>query len=131
MHDARKQLLMEIVERDGQCTIRVGGTSMGKTIRHRAVIDVHRTAFDEIHAGDIVAYFMGNRLMVHRIIEKLENELVIRGDSEPSRPHRVAPEAVLGRVTAIRNPDLFERLKGKIAGYAERFRHSKFVACNA
>jgi len=101
------ELLAESLARAGNAVIAVDGTSMHPTLQMGWRVYLEPTRGHELRVGD-VAVFRGERyLTVHRLVWKERTPageiLVFRGDYNRLR-ERIAPTAVLARVTAVEVP---------------------------
>jgi signal peptidase I len=102
-------LSSEILGRGHGLCCRTIGSSMFPLIRSRSLIQVEPMKPDRLCPGDVVLYQSGEGLVAHRLISKEQQQgrtwLITRGDSYPwSAKERLAPEQVLGRVTAVEWP---------------------------
>jgi hypothetical protein len=110
MNPVEKKLLTEQVRAQGRCRVRVGGFCMRPVILDRALVQVQAQPLANLKAGDIVAYFIGSKLLVHRLIACEGCMLTLRGDSDGSVVHQIPFSDILGIVAEIENPTLLYRL---------------------
>jgi hypothetical protein len=113
MRQVEKDLLLEQVRITGQCSVRVGGFCMMPVIRNGAMVSIRHQPMSRLSIGDIAAYFIGEKLLVHRLIEIHGETLVFRGDSASSEIHEVPYQSILGIVMEIRNQSLIQRILRK------------------
>jgi hypothetical protein len=109
MKDTRRELegelFLEVLKSAGQARLAVTGTSMLPSIWPGDILEVHRQSVAEIVPGDVVLRERNGAFLAHRVVEKVDwperTLLITRGDAlrAPDRP--IAPEELLGRVTAI------------------------------
>ena len=106
--DAREFLSLshEILSKGHGVRFQALGSSMFPSIRSGNVIQLARVEIAGLQPGDVIAFHRSETLVVHRLVRKDlvagRTTLVTRGDSWPRKDlEPVAPEAVLGRVTAI------------------------------
>ena len=87
---------------------------MSPVIRDNAEVTLEPVADPAaLRPGEIVAYFIGTQLLVHRLLGNNGTLLRLNGDNIDALPHEIAPEAVFGRVRKIKNPGFFKRLLKK------------------
>jgi len=72
-------------------------------IRPKDVVYVLGPPHEEVRLGDVVALRteLGNGLLVHRVVARVGEELLLRGDSRPAADGCYKPEDVLGVVTRV------------------------------
>jgi len=71
--------------------------SMTPTITRGSFLII--VAGDHYKVGDVIAFYMGSKIIVHRIVSDTEFGFLTRGDANPTIDPWVVPkEAVLGRV---------------------------------
>jgi signal peptidase I len=83
---------------------RAGGWSMSPFIRNGDIITVSPLRTNQPGVGEIVAFIRPNekRLVVHRVVGRGNEALIIRGDGIAERNGElVSPENILGRVIRI------------------------------
>lgn len=72
------------------------------------VIDTQSTgilvpaSLESIHVGDIIVYAYGGRNIVHRVIEKYEYYLILKGDNlaQPD-PVQVTQDMIVGKIVGV------------------------------
>jgi len=93
------------LERSGRVALLVQGTSMLPWVRPGDIARIRKVSTDAIRCGDVVLFRRGNRLFVHRIIEKggTVDAGVFRakGDAHPSCDGMIEQEELLGRVVRL------------------------------
>jgi hypothetical protein len=102
MIQQEKELLFEKIRLNNECTIKVGGYCMTPIIRDGAEVSVAKIDMNKVKQGEILAYFIGTNLFVHRFLEKKNSSVRMCADGPNSRPHVIQPEAVLGLVKEIK-----------------------------
>jgi signal peptidase I len=65
------------------------------------VVTVQHCNPGELQPGQIVAYRLDDRLIVHRITRNAGDQLITRGDAQPSDDLPVNADQILGRVASI------------------------------
>jgi signal peptidase I len=106
--DAREflSLSQEILSKGHGVRFQALGSSMFPSIRHGNIIRLARVEISGLRPGDVIAFRRGKALVVHRLVRKDlvagRTTLMTRGDAWPWQDlEPVAPEQVLGRLTAI------------------------------
>jgi signal peptidase I len=106
--DAKEFLALnqEILSKGHGVRFQALGSSMFPSIRHGNIIRVARVEIAGLRPGDVIAFRRGESMVVHRLVRKDSaggrTTLMTRGDSWPRGDMEpVAPEQVLGRVTAV------------------------------
>lgn len=92
--------LAETLRAGREITLRGGGRSMAPTIRPGAAVSLGPCDTARLAVGDIVAAVVGERIVIHRIVELDAHVVVLRGDNS-ARADRVSRPAVLAAVTAV------------------------------
>jgi hypothetical protein len=64
---------------------------------------VHVTAWDGSDAalGDLVLYTRGDRLILHRVVARVDRRWITRGDRHPSMDRPLGPGEVIGRIDGL------------------------------
>ena len=90
-------------ERDLSFRFRAAGVSMSPFIKNGDIITVAPKNKSPISLGDIVAFIHHEtgRLVVHRVIKKVESFFIIRGDNTPLEDGLIPLSNVLGKVTSV------------------------------
>jgi hypothetical protein len=109
MLECEKELLEFQLREYRECTVRVGGACMNPAIRNGARVTLRSARPADMAPGEIVAYFAGTSLFVHRLVSKGPGKLMIRADSGKPGLHEVPEKSVVGKVVGIKNPSLFGR----------------------
>jgi SOS-response transcriptional repressor LexA len=131
MRRVEEELLRDAVRNVGRCRMRVGGFCMTPRIRHGAWVIVERVDPAALSAGDIAVYSIDGRLFTHRIVARDGAVLRFRGDRPGYLVHDVAPDMIIGKVTAIENPPLLKRLFERIGTHVARIIGPKEAVCAA
>ena len=124
MRDVEKQLLVEQTRLNGRCCVRVGGFCMSPVIRNGAMVTIAAKSRDEFAVGEILAYFIGERLYVHRLASRENGRLRMAADNDTVVIHEISPEEAIGRVVDVRNPSIFQRFMAKSKNIINRFSRS-------
>jgi signal peptidase I len=89
----------------GRVNLRVYGSSMLPWIRPRDIVVIRHAKLPTIACGHIVLFARGDRLFVHRVIEKQSTTaaplLVTKGDAHPQPDAPISGDELLGRVTSL------------------------------
>jgi hypothetical protein len=112
-----KELMLEHLRMCNRCAVRVGGFCMAPVIRDGAIVTITATHPCNLVIGDIVAYFVGDNLFVHRLIERLDGLLRMKGDNANAMVHEVAEKEIIGRIELIENPSLLRRSLKKMGNF--------------
>lgn len=99
------ELVAEVVGVFGSVRLRVSGTSMAPTLVPGELVGVEKTRMMEILPGEIVVFARDGRLIVHRVVTKIqsrgESYLVTRGDRVKRSDSPVSGYEFVGRVTHV------------------------------
>lgn len=74
------------------------GLSMLPILRPGAILTIINHPFASVRCGQVVAFACGQRLIVHRVIDRTAGYLVTLGDNMPLLDPPVTPEAYVGLV---------------------------------
>ena len=103
--ELKRQLFLEVLKSFGQAKLAVTGASMLPAIWPGDVLEVRRQDATEICLGEVILFEREGRLFAHRVVEKVGGPertlLITQGDGLRAPEPPVAPEELLGRVTAI------------------------------
>ena len=94
---------------------------MSPSIRDGAMVRI--TSKDlpaKVVSNDIVAYFVENKLFVHRVLWKIGEILCVNSDRGPDAKHQISISAVVGTVTEICNETRLRKVLRKVMGDANR-----------
>ncbi len=99
------ELVLEVLKSSGQVRLALTGSSMLPSIWPGDIVEVRRQSVGEISPGDVVLCARRGGFSAHRVVEKVAGPertvLITRGDALLAPDPPVAPEELLGRVTAI------------------------------
>jgi len=98
---AKHELLEEVVHTFGVARIKVTGDSMLPSVWPGDVITIGRRPFSELRPGHIVLCSRGEQLVAHRVVRRVGDHLITRGDSLRSNDPPFQETHVLGRVVSI------------------------------
>jgi signal peptidase I len=99
-----REMLKEVRQKSGSLNIKIVSGSMSPLIEAGDVVRVSRFEPSEIRIGDIVAFRDGQRVIVHRIVEKIESnrQFSFRQRSDAGGTAEViAPGSLIGRVVTV------------------------------
>jgi len=98
-------LAAEVVGVFGSIRLRVSGTSMAPTLCPGELVSVEKTGIAEIFPGEIAVFARNGRLIVHRVLTKIQSRgepyLLTRGDRARKSDAPVTRSEFVGRVTHI------------------------------
>jgi len=111
-------LSKDILKRGKSIRFQARGWSMRPFIRDGDIITISPVEDSALKTGDVVLYLgAGNRIIVHRIINKYKKEgritLLVKGDAAFGSAEKVEAQNVLGKVTAIDRNGRLKRLDTK------------------
>jgi signal peptidase I len=97
------ELLSAVTEKGRSFRFRAAGISMIPFIKDMDVITISPMPSGRPEIGDVVAFLLpgSKKLAVHRIIDKRNDNYIIRGDNVPEPDGLIPPENVIGLVTAV------------------------------
>jgi len=95
------QLVRDVVCDAGEVRLRLTGTSMLPAMRPGDVVTVRRCNIAELQPGQIVLFHRDSRVVAHRVLRKLQDGLIVRGDSVPFRDAPLKAFEVVGHVAGI------------------------------
>ena len=109
-------LLQAVLDKRMQFRFRAKGHSMNPFIQDGDIITISPLSGDLPHIGDIVAFIHPEKgkLIVHRVIRKMDGSFLTRGDGLQWDDGNVPIENILGYVTRI------ERNKEEIFSVSDR-----------
>jgi hypothetical protein len=112
-------LANDSVSKSGAITFTARGYSMYPAICDLEKVTLVKVSFENLCVGDIVLCYTLDGPLLHRIIEKCDDEdepfVVIKGDALLSGRHRVEPEDIAGRVARIHKRHK-KRIRGLLMG---------------
>lgn len=100
--DAVKRCLVaEVVRTFGEARLKVTGSSMLPSVWCGDILTIHRRRPAELLPGQIVLCYRNQAFVAHRLVSKIGNHLITRGDSlcYYDRPFR--EDEVVGQVVSI------------------------------
>jgi len=99
-------LAMEAIGTLGRLTLRVSGTSMVPAVLPGDIVSVERTKLADVAPKEIIVFAREGRLIVHRVVAKLDAPkgkcLITRGDRTHRDDGMVSGHELIGRVTCIK-----------------------------
>jgi signal peptidase I len=103
--DPKFGLAAEVLRGCGTIQMKAWGVSMLPSVWPGDLLTIESAAYDEIVPGDIVLMMRDNRFVIHRLVERRQDQdrfsWITRGDAMPHNdPPEVASE-LLGRVSGI------------------------------
>ncbi|MEU6083401.1 S24/S26 family peptidase [Streptomyces sp. NPDC047108] len=97
-------LLRTALAAGGRARIRAQGTSMLPAIGPGTTLTVTAHPFDEVRPGQVIAYALGNRIIVHRVAVRTRSAVIALGDNLPLFDPPVGPQQYLGLVSGHEGP---------------------------
>jgi signal peptidase len=97
----RIDLMLELLNRGGEATVRVNGSSMLPSIWPGDSLTVRRSLIAEVRRGDIALFTRDGRLFAHRVIAVAGEHVVTQGDAVPLPDAPVSSDELLGVVVAV------------------------------
>lgn len=104
-----------LLEGGSEVVLKTKGSSMlPAIIGERDSVRLRKTSFYDVQKGDIILAEIGEgHFVLHRVIDKRNDCLVLRGDGNIIGTEICRPENILGIVTEIITPSGRERKPGK------------------
>lgn len=107
-----KDLLIEQINKNGTCIIKVGGWCMMPKIKNNSTLEINKE--NNFNVGDIIAYFIKNNLFVHRISEINNTNFLMKSDFHNRQEHFINISSILGKINKIKNQNLIIKILDKI-----------------
>jgi hypothetical protein len=95
------RLIRAALEQLRSVEIPVRGSSMFPTIRPNTKVTVVKQAFSAVQVGQVVAISCGQRIIIHRVVDRAPQYLVTQGDNMPLLDPPSTPERYIGVVPGI------------------------------
>ena len=97
------KLLQAVMDKQARCRFQVKGQSMAPFVRDGDIVTVAPVGKRPLRIGDVVAFTspQAGMFLVHRVVGKHGDKLLVKGDNCAGPDGRVAVSAVLGRVTTV------------------------------
>ena len=124
----KAEMAAEIARAFGEVRLEVQGASMLPCLWPGDIVTVRREGLAGLGPGQIAEVFRHGRLVCHRIVRRMGDRLVTRGDCAAGEDAPAGEKEIVGRVVAISrrgrpvNPDF--TLGRRLASYL--LRHSEF-----
>jgi len=96
---ADEEGLRATLRRDGIAWRRIAGTSMLPTLRPGDVVMLKHC--DTVEPGEVVAFSLGRRVLVHRVLRVRKGRIVCRGDNRTTADPEIPPGGLIGRVEHV------------------------------
>jgi len=107
-------LTHEILKKGNSFRFRAKGGSMYPFIKSGQVIHVRPVSVSEIRYGDIIFYYNGNNVIVHRVIRKYrgknKTKIVTKGDALRYPDKDISADSILGKVVAFEREERVVRI---------------------
>jgi hypothetical protein len=95
------RLIRLVLRSNGRVTITARGTSMLPAILPETAVDVIAHPFGAVQVGDVVAFALDSRVIVHRVADRTAASLITLGDNLPLYDPPVGYDAYLGVVPGV------------------------------
>lgn len=99
--EAKCGLVAEVARTHGEVRLKVTGTSMLPSIFPGDILTVRRQSPAKLRTGHIVLCYRNEGLVAHRLIGKIGNGLITRGDSLLHHDQPFHEDQVLGQVVSV------------------------------
>jgi len=127
-HAACCDLVAEVARVSGRVHLTVAGASMVPVLWPGDEVTVRRSDPSELEPDSIVVFRQRERLVVHRVMRRVGDCIVARGDARPRSDGPVKASEVLGRVESIRRngrpvrlqPRFWQRAAACVLRHSER-----------
>jgi signal peptidase I len=103
MADVATQLVSTLLQRFGECRLRVSGRSMFPAIRPADILLIRAVESPRIAVGDVVLFARAGCVIAHRVVETRAGArvLITRGDANSHHDAPVTASRVIGRVEGL------------------------------
>jgi hypothetical protein len=102
LHDlAKRELTAEVIRSFGEARLKVTGTSMLPSVLPGDVLIIRRRSGAELRVGQIILCYRDQAFIAHRLVAKLDDAFITRGDSLPYHDPPFRDVDILGEVTSI------------------------------
>ena len=101
--DVAAQLVSTLLQRFGECRLRVSGRSMLPAIRPADILLIRAVESTRIAVGDVVLFARAGCLIAHRVVETraCAHVVITRGDANSHHDAPVTASLVVGRVEGL------------------------------
>jgi hypothetical protein len=93
--------MLEALGRAGMARVRAHGLSMRPFISDGDVAHIRKCDPSGLRIGDIAACRLGNTLVMHRLVWKRGNKILLKGDAMAGIDSGLTTDDVVGRVVAV------------------------------
>ncbi|MFA4984861.1 MAG: S24/S26 family peptidase [Candidatus Omnitrophota bacterium] len=96
-------LIGEVLKSNFAIRIKVRGSSMLPFIRTGDYVTIIPVSLEDARIGDIIAYGDKERknIICHRLIKRVNSDLVLKGDTHLWSSEKVSAESLLGKVVSV------------------------------
>jgi signal peptidase I len=105
--DPKFGLAVEMLRSQGTVRLKAWGASMVPSVWPGDLFTIQNVAHDEVVPGDIVLVMRDNRFVVHRLVERRQDQdrfsWITRGDAMPHNDPPAVASELLGRVAGVRH----------------------------
>jgi len=95
------QLVAEIARNFGAVRLKVTGTSMLPAIWPGDTLTIRRRSIEQLRPGQVVLCYRNQGLVAHRLIGRVGDRLITRGDSLSDRDVPFSQDEFLGEVVSV------------------------------
>lgn len=101
LREACCDLVADIARASGRVQLQVTGASMVPTLWPGDLLTVRSCCPDELAPDSIIVFRQDQQLIVHRLIHRIGNQIVTRGDARRRPDKPVEPSQIVGRVEIV------------------------------
>ncbi len=96
-------LVKEILSKGAECRFQAKGHSMSPFIKDGDIVTISPLTHSSPGLGDVVAFNRpeNEKLIIHRVVEKRNNDYYVRGDNVPEADGLVQAKDILGYVNKV------------------------------
>ena len=114
-------LVAEVTRVSGKIQLRVAGASMVPALWPGDQVTVRPIDLSELEPDSIIVFRQSQRLVVHRVMRRVGDCIVARGDARPGCDRPAQASEIVGRVEAIRRNGRPVRLQPRLWQRAAAF----------
>jgi signal peptidase I len=101
LREACCDLVTDIARASGKVQLKVTGTSMVPALWPGDLLTVRSCSPYELAPGSIIVFRQDQQLIVHRLMHRLGDQIVTRGDARPRLDKAVESSQIVGRVEIV------------------------------
>ncbi len=106
-----KHLAETVLAKGGWFRFQAKGSSMNPFIQNSDMVILAPVERRILRLGDVIAFFqpLSNQLVIHRIVQRVQNNLLIKGDNLSSADGVLTPQSVIAVVIAVQKGGINRR----------------------